>query len=75
MKVNVGDELLMLQLFDTKDNTKPPERYTEGTLLWAMKNAHKYLQDKSLQNSAAADGIGRGYKRCYYWGASWEDIS
>lgn len=60
MKVNVGDELLMLQLFDTKDNTKPPERYTEGTLLWAMKNAHKYLQDKSLQKIlAAADGIGR----------------
>lgn len=47
MKVNVGDELYAPAVW-YKDNTIP-ERYTEGTLLWAMKTLTNIYKINLLQ--------------------------
>jgi len=38
--------------------TKPPARYTEGTLLHAMENAGKFIDDKVLKASIERGGLG-----------------
>ena len=38
--------------------TTPPPRYTEGTLLGAMENAGRFINDKDLRESIAGTGIG-----------------
>jgi len=38
--------------------TKPPARYTEGTLISAMENAGKFIDDKDLKKSIEQGGLG-----------------
>ncbi len=38
--------------------TKPPKRYTEGTLLGAMENAGKFIDEKELKKSIEKGGLG-----------------
>ncbi|WVK06436.1 DNA topoisomerase III (plasmid) [Xanthomonas campestris pv. olitorii] len=39
--------------------TKPPKRYTEATLLAAMENAGRQVEDKDIRAAMKANGIGR----------------
>ncbi len=41
-----------------RHSTKPPSRYTEATLLSAMENAGKFIDDKALKESIAQGGLG-----------------
>lgn len=38
--------------------TRPPARYTEATLLSAMENAGRFIEDKTLKASIAGGGLG-----------------
>lgn len=45
--VNKGDRLPVLSLAQTKGETKPPEPFTEGSLLSAMENPVKYMAQEN----------------------------
>lgn len=45
--VNKGDRLPVLSLTQTKGETKPPEPFTEGSLLSAMENPAKYMAQEN----------------------------
>ena len=53
-KVNVGDKLAVKYLVLTNGKTKPPARFTEATLLSAMENPAKYMQE---HNQLLADTL------------------
>lgn len=48
-KIKIGDTLEVLNLKITNGKTKPPARYTEATLLSAMENPSKQIEDKNLK--------------------------
>lgn len=47
--VKKGDVLAVASLNQTKGETKPPERFNEGTLLSAMENPVKYMENESKE--------------------------
>ncbi|MRG86502.1 DNA topoisomerase III [Salinibacillus xinjiangensis] len=47
--IQKGDTFTNIQLKQTTGETKPPERFTEGTLLQAMENPVKYMEQKDKQ--------------------------
>ncbi|WP_078414480.1 DNA topoisomerase III [Priestia abyssalis] len=47
--VKKGDVLAVVSLHQTKGETKPPERFNEGTLLSAMENPVKYMENESKE--------------------------
>ncbi|MDQ0244949.1 DNA topoisomerase-3 [Bacillus fengqiuensis] len=47
--VKKGDVLAVVSLNQTKGETKPPERFNEGTLLSAMENPVKYMENESKE--------------------------
>ncbi len=53
-----GTKLTVQKAQEKQGFTKPPPRYTEGTLLAAMENAGKFIDDKELKNTIAGSGIG-----------------
>lgn len=56
-----GEAAAARELEIEQKNTTPPERYTEATLLNAMVNAHKYVQDAEIKAILKEDGgIGTG---------------
>lgn len=54
----VGDPVDQPQLSAEKKETKPPKPYTEDTLLSAMENAMKTLEDEALKKEVAGAGLG-----------------
>src|SRR5690606_2795163 len=59
--VKAGDTLGILRMYLTEGETKPPEPFTEGTLLQAMENPVKYMNNKNkklAQTLHDAGGIG-----------------
>ncbi len=59
--VKAGDTLGILRMYLTEGETKPPEPFTEGTLLQAMENPVKYMENKNkklAQTLHDAGGIG-----------------
>lgn len=48
-KVKTGDQLDVLSVRMTEGKTKPPARFTEGTLIAAMENPVKYMQSSDRQ--------------------------
>ena len=57
--VKDGDIALLAPVIVEVKKTKPPARYSEGTLIDAMQNAWKFIEDKTLQNRLKeAKGIG-----------------
>lgn len=59
--VKTGDTLGILRMYLTEGETKPPEPFTEGTLLQAMENPVKYMENKNkklAQTLHDAGGIG-----------------
>ena len=53
-----GDILHQPELSSEKKETKPPKPYTEDTLLSAMENAMKTLEDEELKKEVAGAGLG-----------------
>lgn len=56
--VDRGDTFKVLSAVVKQGFTKPPSRYTEGTLLDAMENAGRFVADRELRRSLARGGLG-----------------
>jgi len=56
--VDRGDTFKVLSAVVKQGFTKPPSRYTEGTLLDAMENAGRFITDRELRRSLARGGLG-----------------
>ncbi|WP_400164437.1 DNA topoisomerase III [Brevibacillus sp. TJ4] len=48
-KIGKGDRLRIVSVSQTQGETKPPEPFTEATLLTAMENPAKYMADESKE--------------------------
>lgn len=57
-KYKTGDKVKVIRANVIKGATKPPARYTEGTLLASMENAGKFIEDKELKASIQKGGLG-----------------
>lgn len=53
-----GDEAAVAGMKINKAKTKPPARYTEATLLSAMENPGKFIEDEELRESIQQSGLG-----------------
>ena len=58
-----GQKLTIRKVREKRDFTKPPPRYTEGTLISGMENAGRLISDKSLKASISHTGIGTAATR------------
>jgi DNA topoisomerase-3 len=56
--VSRGDTFKVLSATVKQGFTRPPSRYTEGTLLDAMENAGRFIADLELRRSLARGGLG-----------------
>ncbi len=53
-----GDTVVVKKAVISEGETKPPQRYNEGTLLGAMENPSKFLKNSSLKKTISKGGIG-----------------
>ncbi len=53
-----GEHVAVLEVSDQANQTKPPPRYTEATLLSAMEGAGKLVEDDDLRAAMEAKGLG-----------------
>lgn len=53
-----GNKQTVKQCKLIKDRTKPPGRYTEATLLTAMENPGKFVEDEKLREAVKGSGLG-----------------
>lgn len=53
-----GENLTVNSCKITKHQTKPPARYTEATLLTAMENCGKWVENEKLRESIKGSGLG-----------------
>lgn len=61
-----GSVYSIVQINNEEKETKPPARYTEATLLEAMKNAGRFVEDKyyaDILKSEEVEGLGTGRTR------------
>ena len=56
--LNQGASAVALRVSEKKSKTKPPSRFTEGSLLGAMETAGKILTDETLREIMKDRGIG-----------------
>lgn len=59
--IEQGEEIAILNVMQTKGETKPPELFSEGTLLSAMENPAKYMANESkdlIQTIGKTGGLG-----------------
>ena len=57
--VKMGDMVNISKVYLDAQKTSPPSRYTEGTLLDAMENAHRYVTDPKVKKTIKdVGGIG-----------------
>lgn len=53
-----------MQNFETKDaETSPPSRYNSGSIILAMENAGKLIEDEELREQIKGSGIGTSATR------------
>src|SRR3954471_17189708 len=52
------EQVALLEVAEQANETKPPPRYTEATLLSAMEGAGKLVEDDELREAMAAKGLG-----------------
>ncbi|MFA7370544.1 MAG: DNA topoisomerase 3 [Sphaerochaetaceae bacterium] len=62
LELKVGEPLKVVKVNLKKSATKAPERYTEGTLLAAMENAGRFVEDSELKKNLAG-GLGTSATR------------
>ena len=58
-----GQEIEVINYNDKESETKPPSRYNSGSLILAMKNAGKYIEDETLREQIKGAGIGTSATR------------
>jgi DNA topoisomerase-3 len=59
LKDHSRGEILKIRSTSVKQGfTRPPPRYTEGSLLSAMENAGRFIDDRNLRRSIAQGGLG-----------------
>lgn len=79
-----GDQVTCISALVDEKETQPPSRYTEGTLIEAMANVHKYVQDErkrallkensGIGTEATRAGIIETLKRRGYLGAKGKQL-
>ncbi|MGH8739464.1 MAG: DNA topoisomerase III [Burkholderiales bacterium] len=56
--ITQGEAVAVLEVSEQPNQTKPPPRYTEATLLSAMEGAGKLVEDDELRAAMEAKGLG-----------------
>ncbi len=56
--VNINDEIPLNDINVLKKKTTPPKPYTEATLLSAMENAGRFIEDEDLKEQLKESGLG-----------------
>ena len=62
-QANTGDEISLNSLEIKEGKTSPPKRYTSGSLILAMENAGKLIEDEELREQIKTTGIGTSATR------------
>ena len=62
-KNNVGDSIEVNDFNIKEGKTHPPKRYTSGSLILAMENAGKLIEDEELREQIKTTGIGTSATR------------
>jgi DNA topoisomerase-3 len=57
-KLSQGEDARVLEVASAEKETKPPRRYSEGTLLAAMETAGKLVDEEELREAMKDSGIG-----------------
>jgi DNA topoisomerase-3 len=57
-KLEKGEDALVREVGSEEKETKPPRRYTEGSLLGAMETAGKLVEEEELREAMKDSGIG-----------------
>lgn len=63
IKIKKGDELEVKNYEIKQSETAPPTRYNSGTMVLAMENAGKLIEDESLREQIKGAGIGTSATR------------
>ena len=58
-----GSKIYLMQTSLREGETSPPKRYTSGTMILAMENAGKLIEDESLREQIKGSGIGTSATR------------
>ena len=58
-----GSRIYLVQTSLKEGETSPPKRYTSGTMILAMENAGKLIEDESLREQIKGSGIGTSATR------------
>ncbi len=58
-----GQELTSIELSIKEAETTPPSRYNSGSMILAMENAGKLIEDEALREQIKGDGIGTSATR------------
>ena len=62
-KLKKGQELNIDDMFIKEGETTPPSRYTSGSMILAMENAGKLIEDEKLREQIKGSGIGTSATR------------
>ncbi|MBR4110857.1 MAG: type IA DNA topoisomerase [Clostridia bacterium] len=62
-KLKKGQELNLDDMFIKEGETTPPSRYTSGSMILAMENAGKLIEDEKLREQIKGSGIGTSATR------------
>ena len=62
-KIKKGQELTLLEINTKEGETSPPSRYTSGSIILAMENAGKLIEDERLREQIKGSGIGTSATR------------
>ena len=62
-KLKKGDKVTLLELNTKEGETSPPSRYSSGSIILAMENAGKLIEDEALREQIKGSGIGTSATR------------
>lgn len=62
-KIKKGQELSLSGLYTKEGETSPPTRYTSGSIILAMENAGRLIEDERLREQIKGSGIGTSATR------------
>lgn len=57
-EITTGEKITVLDINADKKKTKPPKSYTEASLLSAMENAGRFVEDENIKEQMKESGIG-----------------
>lgn len=62
-KIKKGEELEIVDIKTKEGETTPPSRYSSGSMILAMENAGKLIEDEALREQIKGSGIGTSATR------------